>query len=568
MLKKIISVLVTFLILTSVFVCAAENTEVSASAGTLETTTETDGQTTENPGEHEDPCAVSHELVYVPAKKAGCEEPGVLFAHYLCKKCGKRFFDLSASIPITDEKNVISEPTGHDWEEWTTVSLPTATTPGLMRRVCKNTPDTTKKLKVTFDAGHGPYDNRGVIQEYYEGRRMFTLMTFLVAELSKYENIEIYTTRQTMYDAPVLASRGKVAADNGSELFISLHSNWFSSSVASGVSVYRSYFRPDSAELGTQLGMAVANVMNEKTGNTFMRNDNVPMTRIEPAAAPENGDGVTQDYYNVIRQSVKSSACKYSFIIEHGFHSNYEECQFLLDDNNLKKIAKAEADVIAKYFKLYTKENAPVGDRHVEYKETAPVGSPYLPVTYDVGAGFTSDAKTAVPGGTTVHFNAVQDSGLDEIKAGLTELDVFSAYKLGTDINGFETAPKGYVFFTYEIPEDASASQLRLCSYENGKTGHVLLSYNEDDSTVSFRLDKPGVYVFYLTDIFYEDYDVNGDGHVNNKDVTALFKYLTGDLLAAVNASHADPNKDGVSNNKDVVFLFKYLSAGEEKTDD
>ena len=53
--------------------------------------------------------------------------------------------------------------------------------------------------------------------------------------------------------------------------------------------------------------------------------------------------------------------------------------------------------------------------------------------------------------------------------------------------------------------------------------------------------------------------DINGDGDVNNKDVTRLFQYLSEwDVDADENA--LDVNGDGTVNNKDLTRLFQYLS--------
>ena len=53
--------------------------------------------------------------------------------------------------------------------------------------------------------------------------------------------------------------------------------------------------------------------------------------------------------------------------------------------------------------------------------------------------------------------------------------------------------------------------------------------------------------------------DVNGDGKVNNKDVSALFKHVSG-ISVTVDETGADCNGDGSVNNKDVSLLFKYVS--------
>ncbi len=52
--------------------------------------------------------------------------------------------------------------------------------------------------------------------------------------------------------------------------------------------------------------------------------------------------------------------------------------------------------------------------------------------------------------------------------------------------------------------------------------------------------------------------DVNGDGYIDNKDVVALFRYVSGGGVIIKDA--ADMNGDGYIDNKDVVTLFRMLS--------
>ena len=58
--------------------------------------------------------------------------------------------------------------------------------------------------------------------------------------------------------------------------------------------------------------------------------------------------------------------------------------------------------------------------------------------------------------------------------------------------------------------------------------------------------------------------DINGDGAVNNKDLTRLFRYLS-DWDIAVSVSALDVNGDGTVNNKDLTRLFQYLSDWDVK---
>lgn len=60
----------------------------------------------------------------------------------------------------------------------------------------------------------------------------------------------------------------------------------------------------------------------------------------------------------------------------------------------------------------------------------------------------------------------------------------------------------------------------------------------------------------------YEPGDINGDGTVNNKDLTRLMKYLSGEYVSVTEAA-LDVNGDGTVNNKDLTRLMKYL-AGED----
>ncbi len=55
--------------------------------------------------------------------------------------------------------------------------------------------------------------------------------------------------------------------------------------------------------------------------------------------------------------------------------------------------------------------------------------------------------------------------------------------------------------------------------------------------------------------------DINGDKEVNNKDVAALFKYVSG-MTSGVVAENCDCTGDGKINNKDVTALFRSVSSG------
>ena len=59
--------------------------------------------------------------------------------------------------------------------------------------------------------------------------------------------------------------------------------------------------------------------------------------------------------------------------------------------------------------------------------------------------------------------------------------------------------------------------------------------------------------------------DVNRDKKVNNKDVVALFRAVSGESWGGLDRIASDCNGDGTTNNKDVVTLFRYVSGQRVK---
>lgn len=209
------------------------------------------------------------------------------------------------------------------------------------------------KLTIVLDPGHTTNFNKGVHPGYYEGNAVWKMAQFMKEELEKdTDQVQVILTKNSLAENPGLVARGQVAVKNNATLFLSLHTNAVGDITkyekAYGVSVYRSLFLPDSEDLGRKLADAAVAVMAPVTGVTYSRG---VLTR--------KSDTANRDYYGVIRGAVSSATSlaaaaagpvKHAFIIEHGFHTNSKECAFLADDNNLRKMAKAEADVIKEHF--------------------------------------------------------------------------------------------------------------------------------------------------------------------------------------------------------------------------
>lgn len=207
-------------------------------------------------------------------------------------------------------------------------------------------------VRIVLDPGHGQNYNKGAVAPYYEGNQMFKLAYYLKPELERY-GIAVKVTRSKVTDDPALSTRGKMA--KGYNLFLSLHSNAPPAdakdySKIKGTSIYDSVTRPNKA-LADALGQAIAKTMGHNFRGTNYRRGN-------------NGD-----YYGVLRNAVAVGVPS-AILIEHGFHTNPDDCRWLLDDNNLKKLAKTEAEIIAAHYKIIVKE-----DPNLRYGQTLKKGA-------------------------------------------------------------------------------------------------------------------------------------------------------------------------------------------------
>ncbi len=196
-------------------------------------------------------------------------------------------------------------------------------------------------LKIAIDPGHGQYGNKSPNNAaYIEGTQMWKLGRKLKTALEAY-GFQVFFTRPNISDDPSLAARGGMAGNNGCNMFLSLHSNapgrnadGTYSKTCTGSVVYYSMTRPENKVLADRLGKRVSELMGH-----YYRGS---LTREYPGRS-----GV--DYYGVIRGAAQSG-CKCAMLIEHGFHTNIQDSNWLLAEANLQKLADAEAKIIAEYF--------------------------------------------------------------------------------------------------------------------------------------------------------------------------------------------------------------------------
>lgn len=195
------------------------------------------------------------------------------------------------------------------------------------------------KVKLCFDAGHYTnYNRSNVYKNYYEGNMVWKLHLLVKEYLEKnYSNIEIITTRSSRDKDLALYNRGYKA--KGCDGFYSFHSNACETESVDRVVIIRG------------LGVTSVNDYAKELGDVIKKCIGVSQTTQVYEKRGNNGE-----WYGVLR-GAKAAGVKERFIIEHGFHTNTRTAKWLYEDSNLSKLAKEEAEVIAKHYKLQKKSS-------------------------------------------------------------------------------------------------------------------------------------------------------------------------------------------------------------------
>lgn len=208
--------------------------------------------------------------------------------------------------------------------------------------------------KIMLDPGHygSNYNRSPVAPDYYESNMTWVLCHELKKELENY-GFTVGTTRTGKEDNPSLLDRGK--ASKGYDLFISLHSDAAKDNRVDRVTVFYSFDNQNnSVILAEKLAYAIAETMEVSAGCVKTR---------------EGKHG--REYYGVMNGARQVGTPLY-YIVEHSFHTNKKTAQWLLDPNNLCRLAKVEAGLIASYFDINDFVNGDVnGDGVLSAKDYA-----------------------------------------------------------------------------------------------------------------------------------------------------------------------------------------------------
>lgn len=239
---------------------------------------------------------------------------------------------------------------------------------------------------VCIDAGHYGKRNRSpVVPEYYESEMNWKLQGYQKEELEKY-GIRVITTRNDAEKDLALLARGR--ASKNCDLFLSNHSNACNSeNVDRPVVVVQLDGRGDA--LGAKLARCIRDVMQT----------------CDPWKVSTR-KGISGEYYGVLRGAAQVGTV--GMIVEHSFHTNPNAAKWLLVDENLRRLAKAEAKVIADYFGVIEEQTKITNrlDFAEEYDEkrkgTYRVDSDDGFLNLRAGAGADKPMIESMPAGSTV----------------------------------------------------------------------------------------------------------------------------------------------------------------------
>ena len=170
----------------------------------------------------------------------------------------------------------------------------------------------------------------------------------------------------------------------------------------------------------------------------------------------------------------------------------------------------------------------------------------------------TSFGKTG-ENGNTGSTSGIRVTFFDAYGVALT-MTPAETYAVYTTNGGYLIAPEGAVAVNIPMWNNSESNELYILNREHIPAEAVRENEGTGGSYESVvYCTGCGGELSRETVTSYTPGDINGDGEVNNKDLTRLFRYLTGYDVEVVEAA-LDVNGDGSVNNKDQTRLFRYLS--------
>lgn len=228
----------------------------------------------------------------------------------------------------------------------------------LVIKIRKESEEKKRKKTIVLDAGHGGKDSGAIGNSYYE--KDLALATVLELKKLLEKDYNVILTRDDDFFV-TLTDRAKIANDNNSDLFVSIHLNSATNTTASGTEVF--YFSKNQSSYAKEIAKYENDFDKTSTlaieSSQFLLNDiNYHSNQVLSAAlatdvldniidtvGPLRRRGVFGANFAVLR-GTKSPA----ILIELGFISNVSDVSIFEQPEMRRKASEAIARAIRKHF--------------------------------------------------------------------------------------------------------------------------------------------------------------------------------------------------------------------------
>lgn len=218
-------------------------------------------------------------------------------------------------------------------------------------------------IVIVIDPGHGGLGGGSDDGASYNGvmERYINIATAkaMYEELSKYENVKVYMTRDNPDQAMTLKQRAQFASEVGADYLISIHYNASEEHMIYGSEVWIPSIGKYYAE-GYGIGQAVLAEFDEM--GLYLKG---VKTRV--------GDG-DDEYYGIIRESEKLNIT--GLIIEHCYIDNTRDYAYYCNQEAYERFGRADATGVAKALGLKSTQLG-IDYSMVQAKIKAPVSRVY-----------------------------------------------------------------------------------------------------------------------------------------------------------------------------------------------
>lgn len=334
---------------------------------------------------------------------------------------------------------------------------------------------------------------------------------------------------------------------------------------------------------GPVYGSCCATFVSEVLGGSFVNEGN---PRYDNCSGIENSKYGTT-YYNVLMEDLKPGDAVINtsrgHVIWIGAVNDSSVTIYEQTPPVARKVVIPKTSVTSegymsyggKAYNIVTKSNELLGSFDDQYERSDKYPVPIQAYTINTGKTLVYDSIEG-----SAKANKIYDTDLCTITKLFENGWCYVYFPLdagGTDSGYVRTS----VFFDFDSQGSRLKAQEPITTYRRSNLGQVLDVIPEGSGVFLISETNDALHILYplasdsyeagwiskndSSKLFTESQfifgDINGDSVVNNKDLTRLLKYLSGETVDVVEAA-LDVNDDGVVNNKDLTRLMKYI-AGE-----